>query len=59
MAEFADLGFQLIIYKLQNEVSPNHCTGCTVYCLRDGMKEAFTLESELVWCTVIENLITV
>ena len=25
MTEFADLGFKLIIYKLQNEVSPNHC----------------------------------
>ena len=48
MAEFADLGFKLIIYKLQNEVSPNNCTGCTVYCLRGGMKEAFTLEGELV-----------
>ena len=48
MAEFADLGFKLIIYKLQNEVSPNHCKGCTVYCLRGGMKEAFILEGELV-----------
>ena len=44
MAEFADLGFKLNIYKLQNEVSPNHCTGFTVYCLRGGMKETFTLE---------------
>ena len=25
MEEFAHLGFKLIIYKLQNEVSPNHC----------------------------------
>ena len=35
MAEFADLGFKLILYQLQNEVWPNHCHGARsglVYC---------------------------